>query len=104
MDRSAAMGHGAWRLVEEHRPEILAAASSCGARNVRVFGSTARGLDDETSDIDFVVSLDRGRTLFDLTRLEIRLEKLLGRRVDVVTDDSLLGPIRSTALKEALPV
>jgi len=104
MVRSAARSQGAWRLVEEHRPEILAAASSCGARNVRVFGSTARGQDDERSDIDFVVSLDRGRTLFDLVRLEIRLENVLGRRVDVVTDDSLLEPARSTALKEAVPV
>ena len=104
MDRSAAMTQGAWRLVDEHRPEILAAAASCGARNVRVFGSTARGKDDERSDIDFVVSLDRGRTLFDLVRLEIRLEKVLGRRVDVVTEDSLLEPARATALKEALPV
>ena len=104
MDQSTGVRRGAWRLVAEHRPEILAAASSCGARNVRVFGSTARGQDDERSDIDFVVSLEPGRTLFDLTRLEIRLEKLLGRRVDVVTDDGLLEPIRSTALKEALPV
>ncbi len=104
MDRSTAMRQGAWRLVEEHRPEILAAASSCGARNVRVFGSTARGQDDERSDIDFVISLEPGRTLIDLTRFELRLERLLGRRVDVVTDDSLLEPIRSTALKEAMPV
>jgi len=104
MDGSAAAKPGAWRLVEEHRPEILAAASSCGARNVRVFGSTARGQDDERSDIDFVVSLEPGRTLIDLTRFELRLERLLGRRVDVVTDDSLLEPIRSTALKEAMPV
>jgi hypothetical protein len=104
MDGSAAARPGAWRLVEEHRPEILAAASSCGARNIRVFGSTARGQDDDRSDIDFVISLEPGRTLLDIARLEIRLERVLGRRVDVVTDDSLIEPVRSTALKEALPV
>ena len=104
MEQATGMRRGAWRLVEEHRPEILAAASSCGARNVRVYGSTARGQDDDRSDIDFVISLEPGRTLLDIARLEIRLEKVLGRRVDVVTDDSLIEPVRSTALKEALPV
>jgi hypothetical protein len=86
------------------RAQILAAATSCGAREIRMFGSAARGEERQDSDVDFVVTLEPGRTLLDLTRLEIRLEKLLGRRVDVVTDDGLLEPIRSTALKEALPV
>jgi predicted nucleotidyltransferase len=86
------------------RPHILAAAAACGARDVRMFGSAARGEEGEDSDIDFVVSLEPGRTLLDLTRLEVRLEQLLGRRVDVVTEDGLREPIRSTALREAVLV
>ncbi len=104
MDRSAGAKREARSLVRELRPEILAAATACGARRVRIFGSAARGQDDEQSDIDFVVSLEPGRSLLDLTRLEARLEELLGRRVDVVTEESLREPIRSTALREAVVV
>jgi predicted nucleotidyltransferase len=86
------------------RPQILSAAAACGARQLRLFGSAARGDDGEQSDIDFIVSLEPGRTLLDLTRLETRLEQLLGRRVEVLTEESLREPIRSTALREAVLV
>ena len=86
------------------RPQILAAAAANGARQVRVFGSVARGEDNEDSDIDFLVSLEPGRTLLDLARLEISLEELLGRRVDVVTEAGLLQPIRAAALRESVGV
>lgn len=87
-----------------HRSRILALAAAHGARDIRVFGSVARGEAGPESDIDFLVELDRGRSMLDLARLELRLEQLLGRRVDVVTAAALREPIRSTALREARPV
>ncbi len=57
-----------------------------GARNVRVFGSVARGEVDETSDIDLIVSFEPGRSLLDHADLLLELEALLGCRVDVVSD------------------
>jgi len=86
------------------RSQILAAAAGCGAKDIRMFGSAARGEERQDSDVDFVVTLEPGRTLLDLTRLESRLEQLLGRRVDVVTEGSLREPIRSTALRESVLV
>jgi len=83
---------------------IIRTAASSGARDVRVFGSVARGEDGDASDVDFLVTLEPGRTLLDLARLEERLEILLGRRVDVVTEEALQEPIRSTALREAFRV
>lgn len=83
---------------------IRAAAAACGARDVRVFGSVVRGEEEEASDIDLLVSLEPGRTLLDLARLEVRLESLLGRHVDVVTEAGLREPVRSTALREAVSV
>lgn len=53
-------------LLREKREEILRIAAKHGARNVRVFGSAVRGEADEASDLDFVVGLEPGRTLFDL--------------------------------------
>ena len=51
------------------RQAIIDAAQAVGARNVRVFGSVARGEERPESDIDFLVTLDAGRTLMDLARL-----------------------------------
>jgi predicted nucleotidyltransferase len=87
--------------LKKHREQILEAAAENGARQVRVFDSVARGTE---SDVDFLVSLEPGRTLLDLARPELRLERLLGRSVDVVTEGSLQEPIRTTALREAVTV
>ena len=73
------------RLVDEHREEILRIVAKHGGRNVRVFGSVARGDADESSDVDFLVDLEPGRSLFDLGGIQFELEELLGCRVDVVT-------------------
>jgi uncharacterized protein len=88
----------------EVREAIVAAAAGCGASNIRVFGSVARGEEDEASDVDFLVRLESGRTLLDLVRLESRLERILGRPVDVVTEASLAEPVRARALSEAVRV
>ena len=90
--------------LTELREVIRATAAASGAHEVRVFGSVARGDEAAESDIDFLVTLEPGRTLFDLARLEVRLESLLGRHVDVVTEDGLREPLRSTALREAIRV
>jgi predicted nucleotidyltransferase len=86
------------------RQTIRDAAEAAGARNVRLFGSVARGDDRPDSDIDFLVTLEPGRTLMDLARLEARLEALLGRSVDVATESGLREPVRTAALREAVPV
>lgn len=90
--------------LPEMTQAIRQAAAAHGARDVRVFGSVARGDESETSDVDFLVTLEPGRTLLDLARLEIQLESLLGRRVDVVTEAALRTPVRESALREAIHV
>ncbi len=92
------------QLLEEKRGEILRIASEHGAREVRVFGSVARGEADRESDIDFLVELETGRSLLDLGGLQMELESLLGRRVDVVTVRGLKARIRERVLREAIPV
>lgn len=92
------------RQLSTMRRAILETAQALGAHDVRVFGSVARGEDRPDSDIDFLVTLEPGRTLMDLARLEARLEALLGRRVDVATETGLKEPTRSTVLREAIRV
>ena len=84
------------------KPEILRLAARYGARNVRVFGSVARGESDEHSDVDFLVDLEPGRSLFDLGGLLIALERLLGRPVDVVTEKGLRPRIREQVRASAV--
>ncbi len=86
------------------RDVIAATATAHGARNVRIFGTVARGEEAPDSDVDFLVTLEPGRTLLDLARLEVRLEDLLGRPVDVVTEEGLREPIRSAVVRDAVRV
>ena len=73
-----------------------------GATNVRVFGSFARGTQQDDSDLDLLVDLEPGRSLLDLVAIKQDLEDLLGRRVDVVTTRSLSPYIRDSVLKDAI--
>jgi len=91
-------------LRDRRREEILRVAASRGARNVRVFGSVARGDSDEKSDVDFLVELEPGRTLFDLSGLLLDLESLLHVSVDVVTERGLRPQVRDRVLAEAVPL
>lgn len=89
-------------LIKTKREEILRTATKYGAYNVRVFGSVARGEADEKSDIDLLVDMEPGRSLFDLGGLLTDLEDLLGCNVDVVTEKGLRDRIRERVLKEAV--
>ncbi len=89
-------------LRSVRREEILGLAAKYGARNVRVFGSVARGENDLQSDIDFLVDLEPGRSLFDLGGLLMALQELLGIQVDVVTEKGLRPRLRQQVLADAV--
>jgi uncharacterized protein len=91
-------------LLQAKREDILRTAIRYGAFNVRVFGSVARGEADAESDIDLLVDVEPGRTLFDLSELLMDLQDLLGHNVDIVTEKGLNNRIRQRVLKEAVPL
>jgi predicted nucleotidyltransferase len=95
-------------LLSEHlqaqREVILGIARQHGASNVRVFGSVARGEATATSDVDFLVDIEPGRSLFDRIALIQDLEDALGIRVDVVTERGLRPAIRDEVLSQAQPL
>ena len=73
-------------LIQNHLAELLA----LGARRIGVFGSFARGEARGDSDVDVYVEFDDAKRTYDnFFALHERLETLLGRRVDLVTDKSL---------------
>ncbi len=67
------------QLLQSKRTQILAIAARHGARKVRVFGSVARGTARRSSDIDFLVEMEEGRSLLDHAALILDLERLLKR-------------------------
>ena len=64
-------------VLQAKRSDILQVAAVHGGRNVRVLGSAARGDEGPSSDIDFLVDFDEGRSVLDLADLRQDLEVLL---------------------------
>ena len=91
-------------LLRSKRAEILEIAARHGARKVRVFGSVARGTSRRSSDIDFLVEMEEGRSLLDHAALILDLERLLKRSVDVASERGLRRVVRKEVLKEAIAV
>jgi uncharacterized protein len=91
-------------LLKERRMAILDAAQRHAARNVRIFGSVARGDFDEKSDLDFLVEMEPGRSLLDHASLLLDLEQLLGCKVDVVSEKGIKARMRERVLREARPL
>ena len=91
-------------LLQTFRRQILELAAHHGARDVRVFGSLARGEGRADSDLDLLVTLGEERSLIDLVELKLDLESLVHRPVDVVTEQALSPYLREQVLAEAIPL
>jgi predicted nucleotidyltransferase len=97
-------GLGVSEVIGDRRAEVLRIARRYGAREIRVFGSVRRGQATEASDLDLLVRFRRSADLFDQMRLERQLARVLGRKVDVVTEAGLHPLVRPQALFEAIPL
>ncbi|MFZ1372782.1 MAG: nucleotidyltransferase domain-containing protein [Nostocoides sp.] len=99
--------HGATplaRRLRASRAEVLRAVAEAGGGDVRVFGSVARGEDDEGSDIDLLFLMGRPLSLMELARLEARVSAVVGVPVDLVPESSLRPALLDRALAEAVPL
>jgi len=92
------------RRLRRHRRAVIDLAERRGIRNIRVFGSVARGDEHQGSDIDLLVDVDDGVGLVGLAGTARELSDLLGVPVDVVPADSLKRAIRADLLAEVVPL
>lgn len=90
----------AMATLRAHATEI----ASLGVRRLAVFGSVARGEDTARSDIDILVAFDGGATFDRYFDLKFRLEDLLGRPVDLVSESALRPELAPDVKREALYV
>jgi len=84
--------------------QVRAVGERYGIRNIRVFGSFARGQARPESDLDLLVEYVPGRSGFAFGEFCDEIEELLGRKVDVVTEKSLHPLIRDKVLRQAVPL
>ncbi|MBW4600230.1 MAG: nucleotidyltransferase family protein [Calothrix sp. FI2-JRJ7] len=92
-----------YETLQTKREDILKTATKYGAFNVRIFVSVARREADAESDVDFLVDMEPGRSLFDMAGLLMELQEILGCDVDVVMSNGLRQRIRERVLSEAIP-
>lgn len=91
--------------LRKNREKILALAEACGLKDVRVFGSVARGEEREDSDIDLLVTyIPASGKGWDAFGFPEEVEKIVGHKVDMVFESGLYHMMRDQVLKEAKPL
>jgi len=90
--------------IQKIKAKILPVLKKYNVTRASFFGSVTRDEATEESDIDLLVEFEGEKSLLDLAGLKIELEELLGRKVDVLTYDSLHPLLRETILAEQEPV
>ena len=93
---------GISEVIKDKRAEILRIAAKHGVRQIRIFGSVARGQAGPSSDVDFLVEVGPKHSSFFPGGLVADLEDLLGRPVDVVEPEGIYPPLKDSILKEAV--
>ena len=90
--------------LRNRKEDILKLAFSYGVKDIRIFGSVARGEQDDNSDVDILVEMDKNKSLFDRLGFKYELEKLLQKKVDVISVRAIRGRLKENILKESLPL
>lgn len=93
-----------WAKILANREEILQLAANYGASNVRVVGLEMLEKNNPSREINFLVTLESGRSLLDQSALMCGLQKLLGYELYVIEEGGLKGEDREHILQEAIPL
>jgi uncharacterized protein len=88
------------QILKDHKTDL----NQRGVKSLAIFGSIARGDENEKSDIDILVEFNKPIGLFEFIRLKYFLEDLTKQRVDLVTPDALHPALRETILDEVIYV
>ncbi|MFM8448211.1 MAG: helix-turn-helix domain-containing protein [Candidatus Nanopelagicaceae bacterium] len=93
-----------YKRVQAHRGEIRNLLHSAGATNIRIFGSVARGDDDDMSDLDILVQRVEGANVLDIYKCHHAIKRMVGVRVDIGIEHLLISEVRKSALRDAIPL
>lgn len=85
------------KIIRENEKEI----KGFGAKHIGIFGSFAKSTHQKKSDIDILIEFEQGQKTFDnYMDLKFFLQKILGRKVDLVIKDALKSRIKFSIIKE----
>jgi predicted nucleotidyltransferase len=79
---------------------IIKVLKKHNVKKAAIFGSVARGEATEESDIDIVIEFEGRKSLLDLVDLKLELQELLGKKVDVITYNSINPLLKEQILNE----
>ncbi|MCD6100053.1 MAG: nucleotidyltransferase family protein [Candidatus Marinimicrobia bacterium] len=88
------------KILTEHKEELK---EKYKIKEIKIFGSYARGEQTETSDIDIIVDFEETPTLIELLRVEEEIERILGIKVDLLTEESI-SPFIKPYIKEVVAI
>lgn len=89
-------------LIHRLREHAPAWSEQFGVRSLRIFGSWARGTATASSDVDLLVAFDGPTTAKRFYGLQLFLEDLLQRPVDLVTEQALRQELRPAVEADAI--
>ena len=88
------------KILSEHKEELK---EKYKIKEIKIFGSYARGRQKETSDIDIIVNFEEFPTFIEFMRIQEELEKILGVKVDLLTEESI-SPFIKPYIKEVVAI
>jgi len=91
-------------LVADMAKKILPILKKHGVKRAGIFGSRACGAARKNSDLDVLVELPKGSSLFDLARIKVDLEDLLGISVDTLTYNGIHARLKDRILNQQFSI
>lgn len=91
-------------VFAHHRETIRRIVPESGMTNPRLFGSVLHGNDIDGSDLDILIDVPRGISLFNLVKTQLAIEDCVGAKIHLLTPGDLPPKFRDTVVQEALPV
>ncbi len=91
----------AYEILKKHNEQLREQFS---LKSIGVFGSHATGKQTSKSDVDILVEYTKTVDFFEFLELKEHLEKLLGRKVDLVTKRALKPYMKKDILKQVVYV
>lgn len=90
--------------ISQIKRKAIPILKAAGVIRSDLFGSVVRGEDTKISDIDMLIELPEGKSLLDLVRLERKLEQSLGKKVDLLTFNSIHPLLKDYIRRDQLQI
>lgn len=92
------------RNTEKIKTKIIEILGKYKIKRAGLFGSYTRGEQRKNSDIDILIQPTKDMSLLDLSELKIELEKILGKRVDLVSYKYIHPYLKNKILKSEVEI